>query len=72
MTIRYSPDFPNFNPRSRVGSDHLQSVQLNVQSDFNPRSRVGSDGSTEPDIGVGRFQSTLPCRERPSRRRSIA
>ena len=32
-----------FNPRSRGGSDKLNSIYLSMQEDFNPRSRGGSD-----------------------------
>ncbi len=32
-----------FNPRSRVGSDEVQTETLICQECFNPRSRVGSD-----------------------------
>ena len=37
---------PNFNPRSRVGSDKCFSTTLYIFQNFNPRSRVGSDQVT--------------------------
>ena len=38
---------PNFNPRSRVGSDLLSPTFADFFAyDFNPRSRVGSDDTT--------------------------
>ena len=33
----------HFNPRSRVGNDHLQLLQERSLHNFNPRSRVGND-----------------------------
>ena len=37
----------DFNPRSRVGSDDIQTVEPDSFKDFNPRSRVGSDDSPD-------------------------
>ncbi len=55
----------NFNPRSREGSDHYFRRQFFRYADFNPRSREGSDVEIFENIAKeGRFQSTLPRRER--------
>ena len=35
--------FIYFNPRSREGSDYLETSSVNLIVDFNPRSREGSD-----------------------------
>ena len=58
-------DRPDFNPRSREGSDQISWHLLNKRLDFNPRSREGSD-ITDPGnrFCQGLFQSTLPRRER--------
>ena len=58
--------FLDFNPRSHEGSDVNQTkTHLSYRYNFNPRSHEGSDnvwdGTYKPD---GRFQSTLPRRER--------
>ena len=43
MTFVYPPHIPNFNPRSREGSDLFCAAALRSVHDFNPRSREGSD-----------------------------
>ena len=37
--------FPDFNPRSRTGSDHYHCQVALSQYHFNPRSRTGSDSA---------------------------
>ena len=55
----------NFNPRSREGSDDVLVDYKDEYKNFNPRSREGSDGAYRPyKRRNGRFQSTLPRRER--------
>ena len=55
----------DFNPRSRVGSDVFIGHRFIARANFNPRSRVGSDFPYRfYTFPAGRFQSTLPCRER--------
>ena len=59
----------HFNPRSREGSDERPAQLWARLRHFNPRSREGSDGvcrAYAPE--EGRFQSTLPRRERPYNR----
>ena len=57
---------PNFNPRSREGSDHRRLSCGSPACHFNPRSREGSDIMAEvKEAGLKLFQSTLPRRERP-------
>ena len=43
FSARKPPIIKCFNPRSRVGSDSLESILLAPRLCFNPRSRVGSD-----------------------------
>ena len=38
-----TPEYINFNPRSRVGNDELSIVNRPYYLHFNPRSRVGND-----------------------------
>ena len=55
-----------FNPRSRAGSDIVFNCGKKGRSSFNPRSRAGSDRTMSLNTKGGfRFQSTLPCGERP-------
>ena len=56
---------PNFNPRSREGSDHDKILEKESKVNFNPRSREGSDAFSI-DMGgyIKIFQSTLPRGER--------
>ena len=55
-----------FNPRSRVGSDQVVTLNRRLHPYFNPRSRVGSDPVSKGRIKLDEieFQSTLPRRER--------
>ena len=65
-----SCDF-HFNPRSRKGSDTIPEFEYDNDTDFNPRSRKGSDRSMPKRGGhYGKFQSTLPQRERQRIRRT--
>ncbi len=65
IVYKFKISIPNFNPRSRVGSDPQAMLRHFYRCYFNPRSRVGSDliFLLVPCIIMG-FQSTLPCRER--------
>ena len=67
-TAIYQLDFvqlPDFNPRSREGSDAIALSAASGVSDFNPRSREGSDRQYSNAVYFSsRFQSTLPRRER--------
>ena len=59
-----------FNPRSRTGSDAPLVFVPGLLQDFNPRSRTGSDPLAGPLVFCsGRFQPTLPHRERPGKRK---
>ena len=54
-------DSSNFNPRSREGSDRLNTPERSLFWDFNPRSREGSDMRTRASGSIRLiFQSTLP------------
>ena len=57
---------PDFNPRSREGSDRILRGMAFDLHNFNPRSREGSDGwQTWDGNKYYIFQSTLPRGERP-------
>ena len=43
MSILYSLQSANFNPRSHEGSDYLVTKNLDLPENFNPRSHEGSD-----------------------------
>ena len=63
---------PDFNPRSREGSDSAPGFFSDPLIHFNPRSREGSDHCRLlPLRFLQRFQSTLPRRERRSRNSSV-
>ena len=52
---------PDFNPRSREGSDPVEPPCTRWPHHFNPRSREGSDDDINyVVITGGQFQSTLP------------
>ena len=52
---------PNFNPRSREGSDQGLAQLDAVALHFNPRSHEGSDALRSPgSLAAVVFQSTLP------------
>ena len=59
---------PNFNPRSRTGSDSSLFKRFTPIQHFNPRSRTGSDLLNFLWTWVNHsFQSTLPHGERPGK-----
>ena len=68
---RYNHSYSQgFNPRSHEGSDGEYRGEIINQYRFNPRSREGSDNSdVAKKLGISRFQSTLPRRERLERSR---
>ena len=51
---------PDFNPRSREGSDQIDTSRVSSYLYFNPRSREGSDVDNLKDSLAALFQSTLP------------
>ena len=65
MSILYSLQSANFNPRSHEGSDIKTSLMHNGTKYFNPRSHEGSDRMSNIMFGnFFRFQSALPRGER--------
>ena len=65
----YKKRMLSFNPRSREGSDARQLGEILGWRSFNPRSREGSDMPRYLISTMsGKFQSTLPRRERPAHR----
>ena len=71
LMMRYSRELLGFNPRSHEGSDLLPVQTSCWLCSFNPRSHEGSDAFHNPYSVRVLFQSTLPRRERLTRRASI-
>ena len=62
VTRNFVMDCQSFNPRTRVGCDYSNLINLRQLNSFNPRTRVGCD-CTRQVLLIARlmFQSTHPC-----------